>query len=140
MKKTILVIEDNDLNMKLVRSLLKMGNYEMLEALDAETGINLTRKHRPDLILMDIQLPGMDGLRATRMIKDDPDLKSIPIVAVTSYAMQGDDVKASEAESLQHRVFGNALARGHRHRVGRDQQDDADHKERDDLEREDDRP
>jgi CheY-like chemotaxis protein len=97
MKKTILVIEDNDLNMKLVRSLLKMGNYEMLEALDAETGINLTRKHRPDLILMDIQLPGMDGLRATRMIKDDPDLKSIPIVAVTSYAMQGDDVKASEA-------------------------------------------
>lgn len=96
-RKTILVIEDNELNMKLVRSLLKIGNYEMLEALDAETGIKLTRKRRPDLILMDIQLPGMDGLRATRIIKEDPDLKNIPIVAVTSYAMQGDDVKASEA-------------------------------------------
>ena len=96
-RKKILMIEDNELNMKLIRSLLKIGNYEMLEALDAETGIQLIRKHRPDLILMDIQLPGMDGLRATRMIKDDPDLKNIPVVAVTSYAMQGDDVKASEA-------------------------------------------
>jgi CheY-like chemotaxis protein len=96
-RKTILVIEDNELNMKLVRSLLKIGNHQMLEALDAETGIQLTRTHRPDLILMDIQLPGMDGLRATRMIKEDPDLKDIPVVAVTSYAMQGDDVKASEA-------------------------------------------
>ena len=96
-RKKILMIEDNVLNMKLVRSLLKIGNYEMLEALDAETGIQLVRRHRPDLILMDIQLPGMDGLRATRIIKDDPDIKNIPVVAVTSYAMQGDDVKASEA-------------------------------------------
>ena len=95
--KTILVIEDNELNMKLVRSLLKIGNYEIIEAVDAETGIKLTRKHSPDLVLMDIQLPGMDGLRATRIIKEDPDLKRIPVVAVTSYAMQGDDVKATEA-------------------------------------------
>jgi CheY-like chemotaxis protein len=95
--KTILVIEDNELNMKLFRSLLKIGNYEMIEALDAESGIDLARRHRPDLILMDIQLPGMDGLRATRIIKADSDLKHIPVVAVTSYAMQGDDVKAADA-------------------------------------------
>ena len=96
-RKTILVIEDNELNMKLVRSLLRIGNYEMLEAIDAETGIKLTRQHMPDLILMDIQLPGMDGLRATRILKEDPNLDEIPVVAVTSYAMQGDDEKATEA-------------------------------------------
>ena len=96
-RKTILVIEDNELNMKLVRSLLKIGNYEMFEAIDAETGMKLARQHMPDLVLMDIQLPGMDGLRATRILKEDPDLMEIPVVAVTSYAMQGDDEKATKA-------------------------------------------
>jgi len=95
--KTILVIEDNALNAKLVRSLLAIGKYSVLEASDAESGIQLAREKRPDLILMDMQLPGMDGLDATRLIKIDPDLKSIPIIALTSREMDGDDRKAIEA-------------------------------------------
>jgi CheY-like chemotaxis protein len=95
--KTILVIEDNKLNMKLVNGLVKIGKYRMLEAIDAESGIELIREQRPDLVLMDIQLPGMDGLSATKIIKADPDLKDIPIVALTSYAMQGDEEKALAA-------------------------------------------
>jgi len=95
--KTILVVEDNELNMKLVKGLIKIGKYRMLEANDAESGIQLIREQRPDLVLMDIQLPGMDGLSATKIIKEDPDLKDIPIVALTSYAMQGDKEKALAA-------------------------------------------
>jgi len=95
--KTILVVEDNTLNMKLVRGLIKIGKYRMLEANDAESGIQLIREQMPDLVLMDIQLPGMDGLSATKIIKEDPDLKDIPIVALTSYAMQGDKEKALAA-------------------------------------------
>ena len=95
--KTVLVIEDNALNMKLVKSLLQIGKYGVLEARDAETGIHLARNNHPDLILMDIQLPGMDGLNATRLIKEDNALKHIPVVALTSYAMQGDEEKAQDA-------------------------------------------
>lgn len=95
--KSILVIEDNELNMKLVRSLLQIGKYNVLEAVNAEIGIQMARDNFPDLVLMDIQLPGMDGLTATRIIKDDPDLQDIPVVALTSYAMQGDDEKAKLA-------------------------------------------
>ena len=95
--KTILVVEDNELNMKLVRGLIKIGKYCMLEATDAESGIEQIREQRPDLVLMDIQLPGMDGLSATKIIKEDPALKDIPVVALTSYAMQGDEEKALEA-------------------------------------------
>jgi CheY-like chemotaxis protein len=95
--KTILVVEDNELNMKLVRGLIKMGKYGMLEAIDAESGIEQIREQQPDLVLMDIQLPGMDGLSATKIIKEDPSLKDIPVVALTSYAMQGDEEKALEA-------------------------------------------
>jgi CheY-like chemotaxis protein len=95
--KTILVIEDNKLNMKLVNGLIKIGKYRMLEAIDAESGIQLIREQRPDLVLMDIQLPGMDGLSATKIIREDPDLKDIPIVALTSFAMQGDEEKALAA-------------------------------------------
>jgi CheY-like chemotaxis protein len=95
--KTILVVEDNELNMKLVRGLIKIGKYRMLEANDAELGIQLVREKRPDLVLMDIQLPGMDGLSATKIIKEDPELEDIPIVALTSYAMQGDKEKALAA-------------------------------------------
>jgi CheY-like chemotaxis protein len=94
--KTILVVEDNALNMKLVKSLLTMGKYVMVEAHDAETGITLARDKKPDLILMDIQLPGMDGLSATRIIKEDPSVKDIPVVAFTSFAMEGDEEKAME--------------------------------------------
>jgi putative two-component system response regulator len=96
-KGTILVVEDNDLNMKLVRSLLMFDNFNVLEAVSAEKGIELARAHRPDMILMDVQLPGMDGLTATKMIKQDEELKHIPVVALTSYAMQGDEEKAISA-------------------------------------------
>ena len=95
--ETVLVIEDNEMNMKLARSLLQIGEYSVLEAVDAEAGIQLAREHHPDLILMDIQLPGMDGLAATREIKNDPAVKDISIVALTSYAMQGDEEKARDA-------------------------------------------
>ena len=97
MMKKVLVIEDNELNMKLVKSLFRFSKFEVIEAADAENGIQLAREHKPFLILMDIQLPGMDGLEATRRIKHDNDLKDIPIIALTSYAMQGDEDKAHEA-------------------------------------------
>ncbi len=96
-QKTVLVIEDNHVNMKLVRTLLKIGNYQVLEAIDAETGIEMAKKHRPDLILMDIQLPGIDGFEATSILKSSEDTRYIPIVALTSYAMDGDKKKAEEA-------------------------------------------
>ncbi|UCF90319.1 MAG: response regulator [Desulfobacterales bacterium] len=95
--RTVLVVEDNELNMKLVRDLLKIAKYNVLEATDAESGCQMAREHSPALILMDIQLPGMDGLSATRLIKADPVLKAIPVIALTSYAMQGDEDKAREA-------------------------------------------
>jgi len=96
--KTILVIEDNKLNMKLVRSLLAIGKYRALEAEDAERGSQLAREKHPDLILMDIQLPGMGGLTAIRILKTDSAVKDIAIVALTSHAMDGDDKKALDAD------------------------------------------
>ena len=95
--ETVLVVEDNKMNMKLVSSLLHLGKYQVLEAVNAETGIQLGREHHPDLILMDIQLPGMDGLTATREIKNDSAAKDITVIALTSYAMQGDEEKARDA-------------------------------------------
>jgi CheY-like chemotaxis protein len=92
--KTILVVEDNEVNMKLMRAVLHLGQYRILEAADAETGLVLTREHHPDLILMDIQLPGMDGLSATRLIKADPELKGIPVIALSGFAMEEDKEKA----------------------------------------------
>jgi two-component system, cell cycle response regulator len=94
---TILVIEDNELNLKLAKTLLQRGSFRVLEAADAETGLEIARSAKPDLILMDIQLPGMDGLTATRILKKDPVLKKIPIAAMTSYAMEKDLQKAKEA-------------------------------------------
>jgi CheY-like chemotaxis protein len=96
-EKTILVIEDNEMNMKLMRAVLTAGKHRILEATDAETGLRLLREHHPDLILMDIQLPGMDGLSATKIIKNDPDLKEIPIFALTGFAMESDKEKAADA-------------------------------------------
>ena len=96
-KRKILVIDDNELNVKQVRGLLKIKSAHVLEALDAETGIRLAQADPPDLILMDIQLPGIDGLQATELIKQDPNLKSIPVIALTSYAMRGDKEKALKA-------------------------------------------
>ena len=94
--KTVLVIEDNEMNMKLMRAILKIGNYRMLEAMDAENGLRLVREHHPDLILMDIQLPGMDGLSATKIIKADPYLKDIPFFALSGFAMESDKEKAAD--------------------------------------------
>jgi CheY-like chemotaxis protein len=96
-KKKILIVEDNELNMKLVRTLLEFGGYDVFSAVDAEKGLQLARDHHPDLILMDIQLPGMDGLTATRIMKTDPELDQIPVIALTSFAMQGDEEKALDA-------------------------------------------
>jgi two-component system cell cycle response regulator DivK len=95
-EKTILVIEDNEMNMRLIRAFLEIGKYRILEARDAETGIRLVREQHPDLILMDIQLPGIDGLSAAQFIKNDPDLKHIPIIAVTGNAMHLDKEEAMD--------------------------------------------
>jgi len=95
--KSVLVVEDEKLNMKLIRQVLKIGNYEVIEATDAESGLELARERQPDLILMDIQLPGMDGLTATKIIKDDPLLKEIPVIALTGFAMAEDERKAMAA-------------------------------------------
>ncbi len=94
---TVLIIDDNELNLKLLRVILQIGRYRIVEAENAAQGLELAHSHHPDLILMGIQLPDMDGLTATRMLKNDPDLKEIPVVALTSYAMHGDDKKAFEA-------------------------------------------
>jgi two-component system cell cycle response regulator len=96
-KKTILVVEDNIYNMKLVRSLIKLGGYDILEAVSAEEGFSILEKHTPDLILMDIQLPGMDGLTATRQIKSTEKIKRVPVLALSAYAMNGDKHRALEA-------------------------------------------
>lgn len=93
----ILVIEDNELNLKLINSLLEIGHYESIQATDAESGIQLAEQNHPDLILMDIQLPGMDGLSATKILKADPHLKNIPVVALTAHAMVGDEERAKKA-------------------------------------------
>ena len=97
MNKRILVVEDHEENRRIMRDLLTSAGYEMIEAVTGEEGVTLAEKERPDLILMDIQLPGLDGYEATRRIKANPALRHIPIIAVTSYALSGDDRKAFEA-------------------------------------------
>ena len=86
----ILIVEDNDKNMKLVRDLLQFKGYRTLEAVTAEQGIDLAAEHRPDLILMDVQLPGMDGVEALGRLKADPGTAAIPVVALTAFAMKDD--------------------------------------------------
>jgi two-component system cell cycle response regulator DivK len=95
--KRILVIEDEEDNRRIVRDLLTSVGYEIIEAVTGEEGVQAAATHLPDLILMDIQLPGLDGYEATRRIKANPTLRHIPIIVVTSYALSGDDVKAFEA-------------------------------------------
>ena len=97
MSKRILVIEDQEDNRRIVRDLLTSVGYEIVEAVTGEQGVAMAGTSLPDLILMDIQLPGLDGYEATRRIKANPALRQIPIIAVTSYALSGDDVKAWEA-------------------------------------------
>ena len=93
MAKTVLIVEDNELNLKLFRDLLDAHGYETLESRDGLEALELARKHRPDLILMDIQLPEVSGLEVTKWLKEDEELKSIPVVAVTAFAMKGDEEK-----------------------------------------------
>jgi two-component system cell cycle response regulator DivK len=97
MTKRILVVEDQDDNRRIIRDLLASTGYEMIEALDGEAGVRLAESEHPDLILMDIQLPVLDGHEATRQIKQNPKLRPIPIIVVTSYALSGDDAKAMAA-------------------------------------------
>jgi two-component system cell cycle response regulator DivK len=97
MSTRILVIEDQEDNRRIVRDLLTSVGYDLIEAVTGEDGITMAETQRPDLILMDIQLPGLDGHEATRRIKANPALRHIPIIVVTSYALSGDEAKAREA-------------------------------------------
>jgi two-component system cell cycle response regulator DivK len=96
MAKTVLIVEDNELNMKLFRDLLEAHGYQTVGTNKGIEALDLVRRHRPDLILMDIQLPEVSGLDVTRWIKNDPDLQSIPVVAVTAFAMKGDEERIRE--------------------------------------------
>jgi two-component system cell cycle response regulator DivK len=95
--KRILVIEDTDDNRQIIRDLLTTVGYELIEAVDGEEGVAAAAREKPDLILMDIQLPRMDGYEATRRIKADPATAHIPVIAVTSYALSGDEEKTRAA-------------------------------------------
>jgi two-component system cell cycle response regulator DivK len=96
-RQQILVVEDQEDNRTILRDLLTSAGFEVLEAVTGEEGIQMAEAHRPDLILMDIQLPVVDGHEATRRIKSNPTLSAIPIIAVTSYAMSGDEMEAMRA-------------------------------------------
>jgi two-component system cell cycle response regulator DivK len=97
MTKRILIVEDQEDNRAIMRDLLITAGYTLIEAADGEEGVKLAQKERPDLILMDIQLPIIDGYEATRRIRAIVELESIPIIAVTSYALSGDEAKARAA-------------------------------------------
>src|SRR6202043_1336321 len=94
--KTVLIVEDNELNMKLFNDLLEAHGYLTLKTANGVEAVELARSHRPDLILMDIQLPEVSGLEVTRWLKDDSQLSSIPIVAITAFAMKGDEERIRE--------------------------------------------
>ena len=97
MSKCILVVEDQEDNRQILRDLLTSAGYEMMEAENGQEALDAVAKQRPDLILMDIQLPVMDGYEATRRLKGNPAYKDIPIIVVTSYALSGDEGKARDA-------------------------------------------
>jgi len=97
MGKVILVVEDDPKNLKLIRDLVEIEGYTTLEATDGKQGVKIAKEKKPDLILMDIQLPVMGGLEATRILKADEATKDIPIVALTAYAMKGDEERICEA-------------------------------------------
>jgi two-component system cell cycle response regulator DivK len=91
MAKTVLVVEDNELNMKLFHDLLEAHGYNIVQTRNGLEAIDLAREHHPDLILMDIQLPEVSGLEVTKWIKEDDELRAIPVIAVTAFAMKGDE-------------------------------------------------
>ena len=96
MPKKVLIVEDNELNMKLFNDLLEAHGYETLQTKDGFKALEMAREHTPDLILMDIQLPEVSGLEVTKWLKDDENLSAIPIVAVTAFAMKGDEERIRE--------------------------------------------
>jgi two-component system cell cycle response regulator DivK len=96
-RKTILYVEDNEFNRKIVRQLLAQTSYRLREAPDGESGVRAAQEELPDLILMDVQLPKMSGLDATRELRADPRTARVPIIIVTSYALSGDEQKARDA-------------------------------------------
>lgn len=96
-KKTVLVVEDNELNMRLFCDLLDAFGFATLQCRDGAKAVELTRQHRPDLIIMDIQLPEVSGLDITRWIKDDESIRGIPVLAVTAFAMRADEQRVREA-------------------------------------------
>ena len=93
MTKTVLIVEDNELNMKLFNDLLEAHGYRTVQTRNGLEAVGLAREHRPDLILMDIQLPEVSGLQVTQWLKDDAELRDIPVIAVTAFAMKGDEEK-----------------------------------------------
>lgn len=93
MPKTVLIVEDNELNMKLFNDLLEAHGYRTVQTRSGVEAMGLAREHHPDLILMDIQLPEISGLQVARWLKDDTELRSIPVIAVTAFAMKGDEEK-----------------------------------------------
>jgi two-component system cell cycle response regulator DivK len=95
--KKILLVEDNEFNRKIVRDLLARQPYDLLEAQDGEAGVAAARRDKPDVIVMDVQLPKLSGLDATRAIRAEPETSKIPIIVVTSFALSGDDKKAMDA-------------------------------------------
>jgi two-component system, cell cycle response regulator DivK len=95
--KTVLYVEDNELNRKMIRHLLRGTSYRLIEAEDGEAGIMMAREHCPDLILMDVQLPKISGIEATRQLRAEPATASTPIIAITSFALSGDEQRAKEA-------------------------------------------
>jgi two-component system, cell cycle response regulator DivK len=117
----ILVVEDNERNLKLVRDVLQFAGYQVISARSGEQGVTLARQEMPDLVLMDLQLPAMDGAEALRVLRDDPRTRPIPVVAVTAFAMKDDRERALHAgfdgyleKPINVRVF-PALVRGFLH-------------------------
>lgn len=116
MGRRILIVEDNPMNMELASDLLEIAGYEVLQAMDAQAGIDLARSQQPDLILMDISLPGMDGLTATGILKGEAPTDTIPVIALTAHAMAGDEEKALAAgcdayltKPIQTRTFTSSI-------------------------------
>ena len=96
MPKKVMIVEDNELNMKLFRDLIEASGYETVRTRNGLEALDLARAHKPDLILMDIQLPEVSGLEVTKWLKEDEDLRVIPVIAVTAFAMKGDEEKIRE--------------------------------------------
>jgi two-component system cell cycle response regulator DivK len=95
--RTVLYVEDNEFNRKIVRQLLARTSYQLMEAVDGESGVAMAAEHPPDLVLMDVQLPKLSGLEATRAIRSDPRTAHVPVIVVTSFALSGDESKAMAA-------------------------------------------